>query len=128
MKKEELSAQVVQFAQGLLCVVLIWFVGWLGLSNAWIIASYAVFVFWKKKKEQREEKWQAMRFFADYDNLKTMKNLPSWVRRADIVSNFFVLFTSAENGVNVLFLVSCTAVYFCFENSFENRYVLKIIM
>lgn len=83
-QQDELSDSVIQFGQGLLCVVLIWFVGWLGLSNAWIIASYAVFMFWKKKRSQREEKWKAMRFFSDYENLRNMENLPSWLCFPDV--------------------------------------------
>lgn len=79
-KNEEISKAVIQFAQGLLCVVLIWLVGWFGFSNAWIIASYVLYVFWSKRKKAREEQWQAIRFFSDYDNLKNTKNLPSWVR------------------------------------------------
>ena len=79
-KNEEISKAVIQFAHGLLCVVLIWLVGWFGFSNAWIIASYVLYVFWSKKKKAREEQWQAIRFFSDYNNLKNTKNLPSWVR------------------------------------------------
>ena len=70
---------IFKLGRGLLSVLLIWLVGWFGFSHAWIVASYVVYVFWCQKKKQRQQKWHATRYFSDYENLKSLKNLPSWV-------------------------------------------------
>jgi len=78
------SEYLFKLGRGLLSVLLIWLVGWFGFSHAWIVASYVLYVFWCQKKQQRQQKWLATRYFSDYENLKSLKNLPSWICIPDV--------------------------------------------
>jgi len=83
-----LTEYIFKLGRGLLSVLMIWLVGWFGFSYSWILAAYVVYVFWSKKKTERAKKWNTLRFFSDYNNLKRIKNLPSWVSLICLSMNF----------------------------------------
>ena len=75
----QITEYIIKFGRGLLAILMVWLTGWFGFSHAWILGAYVIYVFWSKKKAERAKKWDALRFFSDYDNLKKVKHLPSWV-------------------------------------------------
>lgn len=75
---------ILKFGRSLMGVLMIWLLGYYGVSHAWVIAGYVVYVFWCKKIADRKKKWKELRFFSDYENLKNLENIPSWLCFPDV--------------------------------------------
>lgn len=63
--------------------LLIWFMGWLGLSYVWLICGFFVYVLWRMNQEQRKTRRDAFKEAAESEHEAVearMEDLPSWVR------------------------------------------------
>lgn len=64
--------------------LLIWFMGWLGLSYVWIIAGFFIYVLWRMNQDERKSRRDAFREATEKEQQVVearMEDLPSWVRQ-----------------------------------------------
>ena len=62
--------------------LLIWFMGWLGLSYVWIVCGFFVYVLWRMNQEERKSRRDAFRETVEKEQQVVearMEDLPSWV-------------------------------------------------
>lgn len=62
--------------------LLIWFMGWLGLSYVWIICGFFIYVFWRMNQDGRKTRRDAFREATEKEQQVVearMEDLPSWV-------------------------------------------------
>ena len=79
--------------------LLIWFMGWLGLSYVWIIAGFFIYVLWRMNQDERKSRRDAFREATEKEQQVVearMEDLPSWVRqtRASVTCLLFADFIS----------------------------------
>ena len=64
--------------------LLIWFMGWLGLSYVWIIAGFFIYVLWRMNQDEKKSRRDAFREATEKEQQVVearMEDLPSWVRQ-----------------------------------------------
>ena len=64
--------------------LLIWFMGWLGLSYVWIITGFFIYVLWRMNQDERKSRRDAFREATEKEQQVVearMEDLPSWVRQ-----------------------------------------------
>ncbi|XP_015764424.1 PREDICTED: extended synaptotagmin-2-A-like [Acropora digitifera] len=88
-KKTELA--ILKFVLKYLKLVggalLIWFMGWLGLSYVWIICGLFIYVLWRLNADERKTRRDAFREAAEKEEEVVearMEDLPSWVFFPDV--------------------------------------------
>ncbi|KAK2570434.1 Extended synaptotagmin-3 [Acropora cervicornis] len=67
--------------------LLIWFMGWLGLSYVWIICGLFIYVLWRLNADERKTRRDAFREAAEKEQEVVearMEDLPSWVFFPDV--------------------------------------------
>ena len=65
--------------------LLIWFMGWFGLSYVWIITGFFIYVLWRMNQDERKSRRDAFREATEKEQQVVearMEDLPSWVRLA----------------------------------------------
>ena len=63
--------------------LLIWFMGWLGLSYVWVICGLMIYILWRMNQEDRQKKRDSFREAIEHEKdvvEARMEDLPSWVR------------------------------------------------
>lgn len=88
-KKTELAILnfVIKYLKLVGGALLIWFMGWLGLSYVWIICGFFVYVLWRMNQDERKTRREAFREAAEHEHEVVearMEDLPSWVRKCRI--------------------------------------------
>lgn len=86
-KKTELAILnfVIKYLKLVGGALLIWFMGWLGLSYVWLICGFFIYVLWRMNQDERKTRRDAFREAAEHENQVVearMEDLPSWVRNA----------------------------------------------
>lgn len=74
--------------------LLIWFMGWFGLSYVWIIAGFFIYILWRMNQDERKSRRDAFREATEKEQQEVearMEDLPSWVRLARLHVDFFVI-------------------------------------
>lgn len=64
--------------------LLIWFMGWLGLSYVWIVTGFFIYVLWRMNQDERKSRRDAFREATEKEQQVVearMEDLPSWVRQ-----------------------------------------------
>lgn len=84
-KKTELAILnfVIKYLKLVGGALLIWFMGWFGLSYVWIICGFFVYVLWRMNQDERKTRRQAFREAVEREQEVVearMEDLPSWVR------------------------------------------------
>lgn len=84
-KKTELAILnfVIKYLKLVGGALLIWFMGWLGLSYVWLICGFFIYVLWRMNQDERKTRRDAFREAAEHENQVVearMEDLPSWVR------------------------------------------------
>lgn len=85
VKKTELAILnfVLKYLRLVGGALLIWFMGWIGLSYVWIICGLFIFVLWRLNADERKTRRDAFREAAEKEQEVVearMEDLPSWVR------------------------------------------------
>ena len=95
-KKTELAILnfVIKYLRLVGGALLIWFMGWLGLSYVWLICGFFVYVVWRMNQDERKTRRDAFREATEREHEVVearMEDLPSWVRKSRIrIENFAV--------------------------------------
>ena len=87
-KKTELAILnfVIKYLRLVGGALLIWFMGWLGLSYVWLICGFFVYVLWRMNQEERKTRRDAFREATEREHEVVearMEDLPSWVRNCN---------------------------------------------
>ncbi|CAH3120834.1 unnamed protein product [Porites lobata] len=67
--------------------LLIWFMGWLGLSYVWIVTGFFIYVLWRMNQDERKSRRDAFREATEKEQQVVearMEDLPSWVFFPDV--------------------------------------------
>ena len=85
VKKTELAILnfVVKYLKLVGAALLIWFMGWLGLSYVWIVCGLFIYVLWRLNADERKTRRDAFREATEKEQEvieARMEDLPSWVR------------------------------------------------
>ena len=88
-KKTELAILnfVIKYLRLVGGALLIWFMGWLGLSYVWLICGFFVYVLWRMNQDERKTRREAFREATEREHEVVearMEDLPSWVRKCRI--------------------------------------------
>lgn len=88
-KKTELAILnfVIKYLKLVGSALLIWFMGWLGLSYVWLICGFFVYVLWRMNQDERKTRRDAFREAVEREHEVVearMEDLPSWVRYDEI--------------------------------------------
>ncbi|XP_027052448.1 extended synaptotagmin-2-A-like isoform X2 [Pocillopora damicornis] len=88
-KKTELAILnfVIKYLKLVGGALLIWFMGWFGLSYVWIICGFFVYVLWRMNQDERKTRRQAFREAVEREQEVVearMEDLPSWVFFPDV--------------------------------------------
>lgn len=88
-KKTELAILnfVIKYLKLVGGALLIWFMGWLGLSYVWLICGFFVYVLWRMNQDERKTRRDAFREAVEREHEVVearMEDLPSWVRYDEI--------------------------------------------
>lgn len=84
-KKTELAILnfVIKYLKLVGGALLIWFMGWLGLSYVWLICGFFIYVLWRMNQDERKTRRDAFREATEREHEVVearMEDLPSWVR------------------------------------------------
>ena len=84
-KKTELAILnfVIKYLKLVGSALLIWFMGWLGLSYVWLICGFFIYVLWRMNQDERKSRRDAFREATEREHEVVearMEDLPSWVR------------------------------------------------
>lgn len=88
-KKTELAILnfVIKYLKLVGGALLIWFMGWFGLSYVWIICGFFVYVLWRMNQDERKTRRQAFREAVEKEQEVVearIEDLPSWVFFPDV--------------------------------------------
>ena len=97
-KKTELAILnfVLKYVKLVGGALLIWFMGWLGLSYVWIIAGFFIYVLWRMNQDERKSRRDAFKEATEKEQQVVearMEDLPSWVRLARLHVDLSVICT-----------------------------------
>lgn len=111
-KKTELAILnfVVKYLKLVGGALLIWFMGWLGLSYVWIIAGFFIYVLWRMNQDERKSRRDAFREATEKEQQVVearMEDLPSWVRQTRASACWLVCY------LQISFLFKLTTWAFC---------------
>ena len=93
--------------------LLIWFMGWLGLSYVWIITGFFIYVLWRMNQDERKSRRDAFREATEKEQQVVearMEDLPSWVRQTRASVDLSVI-CRFHFYLNLLLEVSVDAFY-----------------
>jgi len=72
--------------------LLIWFMGWLGLSYVWVVCGFFVYVLWRMNQDERKSRRDAFREATEKEQQVVearMEDLPSWVSLYGVLTRVF---------------------------------------